>query len=94
MPHVFGQEIKHEETDEIDKSSRPIYKLDSQTTWPFISLLNDAGDDVSTLGIEFESTLKVGKYNIKNISYFEVNQFPRPIPSRKRNNTFFRCSIL
>jgi hypothetical protein len=81
-----AQEESHDETHESAESNRPIYKLDSQTTWPFISLLNDAGDDASTLGLEFESTLKVGKYNIKNISYFEVNQYPRPIPGQPIGN--------
>lgn len=81
-----AQEESHDEIHESAESNRPIYKLDSQRTWPFFSFLNDPGDDASTLGLEFESTLKIGHYNIKNISYFEVNQYPRPIPGQPIGN--------
>ncbi|WP_282123571.1 hypothetical protein [Algibacter mikhailovii] len=81
-----GQEENHEIVHDAHESNQPIYKLDSQRAWPFFSFLNDPGDDASTLGLEFESTLKVGKYNVKNISYFEVNQYPRPIPGQPVGN--------
>lgn len=72
------------ESEEID--NKPFFRLGSQRTWAFISFLNDPGDDASTLGLEFESYLNIGKYNIKNISYFEVNQYPRSIPGQPNGN--------
>ena len=58
--------------------------LGSQRTWFFISFLDDDGDDASTLGVEFESYFDSEKYTVKNISYFERNDFPRPIPASLR----------
>jgi len=68
------------------ESNKPFYRLGSQRTWPFFSFLNDPGDDASTLGIEFESYLNIGKYEVKNISNFEVNQYPRAIPGQPNGN--------
>ncbi len=73
-------------TEEESESDEPFYRLGSQRTWPFFSFLNDPGDDASTLGIEFESYLNIGKYEVKNISYFEVNQYPRVIPGQPNGN--------
>jgi len=38
------------------------------------------------LGIEFESYLNIGKYEVKNISYFEVDSYPRAIPGQPNGN--------
>lgn len=73
-------------TEEESEGNKPFYRLGSQRTWPFFSFLNDPGDDASTLGIEFESYLNIGKYEVKNISYFEVNQYPRVIPGQPNGN--------
>ena len=74
------------ETEHEEVSNKPFYRLGSQRTWPFKSYLNDPGDDATTLGVEFESYLNIGKYNVKNISYFEVNQYPRVIPGQPNGN--------
>ena len=71
---------------ETEESDKPFFRLGSQRTWLFRSFLNDPGDDANTLGIEFESYLNIGKYNVKNISYFEVNQYPRVIPGQPIGN--------
>lgn len=84
--YSYAQDEHQEEEQKHDNTNRPIYKLDSQRTWPFFSFLNDSGDDASTLGLEFESTLKIGDYDIKNIAYFEVNQYPRAIPGQPVGN--------
>ena len=75
-----------EEQDSESNENEPFYRLGSQRTWPFFSFLNDPGDDASTLGIEFESYLNIGNYEIKNISYFEVNKYPRVIPGQPNGN--------
>lgn len=69
-----------------EESNKPFYRLGSQRTWPFFSFLNDPGDDAKTLGLELESYLNIGPYNVKNIAYFEVNQYPRLIPGQPIGN--------
>ena len=70
-----------------EETEHSVFRLGSQRTWPFISFLVDEGDDASTLGLEFESYLTVGGFQMKNISYFEVNQYPRVIPGQPPGNT-------
>jgi hypothetical protein len=69
-----------------EEGDTPFYRLGSQRTWPFFSLLKDPGDDAKVLGLEFESYLNIGPYNIKNITYFEVDQYPRVIPGQPVGN--------
>lgn len=87
---IFGQVETKAERDHLKEqeteSNEPFYRLGSQRTWPFFSFLNDPGDDAKTLGIEFESYLNIGKYEIKNISYFEVDSYPRAIPGQPNGN--------
>ncbi len=83
---VSAQEEIKSDTEHEEVSNKPFYRLGSQRTWPFFSFLNDPGKDAKTLGLEFESYLNIGPYNIKNISYFEVNQYPRVIPGQPNGN--------
>ncbi len=61
-------------------------RVDSQRTWLFTSFLADDGDDADTLGLELESYLGIGSLEVKNISYFEVNAYPRAIPGQPPGN--------
>ena len=54
-------------------------------TWFFWSFLPE-GDQAETLGLEFENYIDIGKVHIKNITYFEVNQYPRAIPGQPSGN--------
>jgi hypothetical protein len=83
---IMAQEEEHEKDGVHQESNQPFYRLGSQRTWPFLSFLQDEGDDAKTLGIEFESYLNIGSYNVKNISYFEVNEYPRAIPGQPNGN--------
>jgi hypothetical protein len=83
---VWAQEETHSETAHEEEGDKPFYRLGSQRTWPFFSYLNDPGDDAKTLGIEFESYMDFGKYEVKNISYFEVDSYPRAIPGQPNGN--------
>ncbi len=87
---ALSQEETHSEMDEEnahqDESNRPIFRVGSQRSWLFRSFLNDPGDDASTLGLEIENYINVGAYNVKNITYFEVNQYPRLIPGQPIGN--------
>ena len=77
------EQHENEQAEHSDSvSNKPFYRLDSQRTWPFFSFLEDKGDDAQTLGLELESHLNIGPYNVKNISYFEVNSYPRVIPGQ------------
>ena len=59
-------------------------------TWFFWSFLPEQGDTKSdtakTLGLEFENYINVGALHIKNITYFEVDVYPRPIPGQPVGN--------
>ncbi|MDM9632722.1 hypothetical protein [Robiginitalea aurantiaca] len=87
---ALSQEETHSEMDEEnahqEESNRPIFRVGSQRSWLFRSFLNDPGDDASTLGLEIENYINVGAYNVKNITYFEVNQYPRLIPGQPIGN--------
>lgn len=72
--------------EEETESSSNGYRLGSQRTWPFVSFLKDEGDDASTLGIEFESYVTLGGYEVKNLAYVEVNQYPRAVPGQPVGN--------
>ncbi len=79
---AWAQEAESEER-ESDTSG---FRVGSQRTWLFRSFLQDEGDDADTLGLELESYLSLGNYEIKNISYFEVNAYPRAVPGQPVGN--------
>ncbi len=81
-PAAWAQEAESEERE----SGSNGFRLGSQRTWLFRSFLKDEGDDADTLGLEFESYLSLGNLEIKNISYFEVNAYPRAIPGQPPGN--------
>lgn len=68
------------------RSSSVGFRVGSLRTWLFRSFLQDAGSDANTLGLEFESYLSLGRYEIKNIAYFEVAQYPRAVPGQPLGN--------
>ena len=61
------------------------FKPGQVRTWFFWSFLPE-GDQAETLGLEFENYIDIGKIHVKNITYFEVNQYPRPIPGQPSGN--------
>jgi hypothetical protein len=54
--------------------------------WLFRSFLQDETDDNDTYGIELETRLTTSRYEVKNISYFEVNQYERGVPGQPPGN--------
>jgi len=62
------------------------YRVDAFGNWLFWSYLKDTDAGLSW-GLEFTSTLEIGRYEIKNIAYLEVNRYPRTIPGRPVGNT-------
>ena len=85
---VSAQELKPNETASPSHQAEPAsgLRLTRQATWLFRSYLRDEGAQADTLGLEFESVLGVGDYEVKNISYFEVAQYDRGIPGQPVGN--------
>lgn len=80
---------EHAAGEEHEGGHEPLAKgppyLGSQRSWLFVSML-PGEDDAETLGLEFESYFDLGPFRVKNISYFELNNYPRPIPGQPPGN--------
>jgi hypothetical protein len=63
------------------------FYVGSNRNWFFVSFLPE-NDQAETLGLELESYIETRKYSIKNISYLEVADHPRPIPGQPPGNIF------
>lgn len=75
------------DADTEEEESSPVgFRAGSMRNWLFVSFLRDEGDDASTYGIEFENYLQLGAVEVKNIAYFEINQYPRSIPGQPPGN--------
>ena len=79
-------EESHEGHADEPHSSSVGFRFGAFRTWMFRSFMRDEGDDASVLGLEFETYLGLGHYEIKNIAYFEVAQYPRAIPGQPPGN--------
>jgi len=62
------------------------FRVNRWANWLFRSYLQDETDDNETWGIELESQLTLGGYQVKNISYFEVDQYDRAVPGQPPGN--------
>ena len=78
-------EEQHASGDEQDASSNAFHIV-TQRTWFFRSFLPDADDDANTLGLELVSAWGWGNYNVTNIAYIEVADYPVPIPGMPPGN--------
>lgn len=77
-----GTEVEVAHADEAGQ-----FHIDTVRTWLFRSFLPDADDDADTLGLEFNSSWAWGHYDVLNISYIEVADYPVPIPGYPPGNT-------
>ncbi len=73
------------ENDSLQNHKGVHFKLNSFGNWLFWSYLKEEDAGLSW-GLEFTSTLEIGKLEIKNIAYFEVNEYPRAIPGQPIGN--------
>ena len=80
--------IRNAKFNNFTEEDEPFAKFNflSWGNWIFISLLQDEKDDALTWGHELVSTLDIGKISIKNISYFEIAEYPRTIPGQPVGN--------
>ena len=72
--------------DQAEPSSNA-FQVETSRTWLFRSFLPDKDDDADTLGLEFDSTFGLGSYNVDNISYIELADYPFAIPGLPVGNT-------
>ncbi len=79
---VFAQDDLGEE----EEQSFIEYRLASWGNWIFRSFLQDESGDATTWGLEFASYLSMGSFEIKNIAYIEVAEYPRTIPGQPPGN--------
>ena len=76
---------QHESGDEHESSSNAFH-LDTYRTWLFRSFLPDANDDADALGLEFVSSWGWGSYDVSNISYIELADYPVGVPGLPPGN--------
>ena len=83
-PATADEEKKaHSEEQDTDATGLRVTRF---ANWLFRSYLQDETDDNETWGMEFESKLGLGRYEVKNISYFEINQYERGVPGQPPGN--------
>jgi hypothetical protein len=76
-------EIFGENADHVTENAG--FRVGALRNWFFFSFLPE-GDEAETLGLETESYFPLGSYEVKNISYLEVADYPRPIPGQPPGN--------
>jgi hypothetical protein len=81
-----GGEEHEAQIEAEDSASSSVFRVGSFRSWIFRSFMVDEGDDALTLGLEFESYLGLGGYQVKNIAYIELDDFPRAIPGQPPGN--------
>jgi hypothetical protein len=80
-------EARAQETDTREEDQSFIeYRFASWGNWIYRSFLQDETNDATTLGIELSSYLSLGNCKIKNLTYFEVAQYPRSVPGQPPGN--------
>ena len=82
-----AQAQAHDQSDDAHEASSNAFLLETYRTWLFRSFLPDANDDADTLGLEFDSTWGWGNYDVTNISYFEVDDYPVGVPGYPPGNS-------
>lgn len=80
---VLAAEESH---DAEGSESSDRFQLVTHRTWYFRSFLPNAEDDADTLGLEFNSTWGWGNYNVLNIAYIEVADYPVAVPGLPPGN--------
>jgi hypothetical protein len=85
-PAVAEETATDEAHAEEHEQSTSGFRLNRFANWLFVSYLQDETDDNETWGIELESQLTLGRYQMKNISYFEINQYDRGVPGQPPGN--------
>ncbi len=80
---VYAEEDSHDAT--THETEKDGFRVGAFRNWFFFSFLPD-DDEAKTLGLETESYFSLGNIDVKNISYLEVADYPRPIPGQPPGN--------
>jgi hypothetical protein len=83
LPTANATDTQDGET--VEKSLKGFH-LDTYRTWLFRSFLPDEEDDADTLGFEFVSNFGFGNYDVMNISYLELADYPVAVPGYPTGN--------
>ncbi|MCL7978799.1 MAG: hypothetical protein M8865_02785 [marine benthic group bacterium] len=83
---VSGQEAHDEPEAHGEEAPWSGFRVGSNRNWIFRSFMVDEGDDATVLGVELESYIGVGGYQVKNIAYLEVADYPRAVPGQPPGN--------
>ena len=75
-----SQAQEHDQSDEQHEASSDAFHLATYRTWAFRTFLPDTDDDADTLGQEFVFGWGWGNYDVTNISYLEVADYPVGVP--------------
>ena len=81
-----GEPRANEDAGADHDESSDAFKFLTHRTWLFRSFLPDAEDDANTLGLEFNSSWGWGNYNVLNISYIEIADYPVAVPGLPPGN--------
>ena len=81
-----SQAQEHNQSDDEHEASSDAFQLATYRTWLFRSFLPDANDDADVLGLEFVSTWGWGSYDVTNISYIELADYPVGVPGMPIGN--------
>ena len=79
----YAQE--HHDADSGHEPSSNAFRVDALRNWIFRDFLPDS-DDSLTYGAEIDSSFGIGNFAVKNISYFEVADYPRAVPGKPVGN--------
>ena len=71
---------ENREAGDTHEASSDAFQLATHRTWLFRSFLPNEDDDADTLGLEFVSTWGWGNYDVVNISYIELADYPVSVP--------------
>lgn len=83
---VPGQEAHEPAEAQAEEAPWSGFRVGSWRNWIFRSFMVDEGDDATVLGEELESYIGVGGYQIKNIAYLEIADYPRAVPGQPPGN--------
>ena len=81
-----AQANEEHEADGAADGSSDAFQVVTYRNWLFRSFLPDAEDDADTLGFEVVSAWGMGNYNVTNIAYIEVADFPVGVPGQPPGN--------
>jgi len=81
-----SQAQEHNQSNNEHEASSDAFQLATFRTWLFRSFLPDANDDADVLGLEFVSTWGWGNYDVTNISYIELADYPVGVPGQPPGN--------